>query len=397
MKARTLGGVTLALLASIGAALWFLPGYVERDQGGVTSHSPYPISARAAAMHKQLFIADLHADALLWQRSLLERANRGQVDVPRLLAGGVRLQVFSAVTRSPHNLNYVRNDPGSDDLVSLAMVQLQPPRTWFSPFERARYQAAKLASVDAASTALTIIRNRADLERVLAHQAAGQQEVAALLALEGLHALEGSLSNLATLWADGYRMAGLQHFFDNDLGGSLHGVDKHGLTAFGRRTVDAMRKRGMIIDLAHSSEAVVRDTLALTAQARPQDWPAVALLVSHSGFKGACNTPRNISDALMQSIAARGGLIGVGFWQEAICDPTPAGIARSIRYGIALVGEDHVALGSDFDGTVITTFDASEYVALTQALLTAGLRDAQIVKVMGGNVRRFMTEHLPPR
>ncbi|XZQ28728.1 membrane dipeptidase [Rhodobacter capsulatus] len=97
----------------------------------------------------------------------------------------------------------------------------------------------------------------------------------------------------------------------------------------------------------------------------------------------------------MREIAAKGGLIGIGAWAEVTCDATPAGVARSIVAAVRLVGEDHVALGSDFDGAVETEFDSSELAALTQALLDAGLSESVIAKVMGGNMIRYLRETLP--
>lgn len=142
----------------------------------------------------------------------------------------------------------------------------------------------------------------------------------------------------------------------------------------------------MIIDVAHSSEAVVRDVLALTD---------VPLVVSHTGIHGHCPVTRNISDDLMQAIAARGGLIGIGFWGDVTCDDSPEGVAAAIVAAIDLVGIDHVALGSDYDGTVTTTFDASEYAVLTDRLLAAGLSGDAVRQVMGGNAVRFFLENLP--
>ena len=101
------------------------------------------------------------------------------------------------------------------------------------------------------------------------------------------------------------------------------------------------------------------------------------------------------SGTAVLAIAERGGLIGIGFWEEVTCDDTPAGIAASIAAAIDLVGEDHVSLGSDFDGAVRTRFDASELAALTQALMDKGLAEPTIAKVMGGNMVRFLGQALP--
>jgi microsomal dipeptidase-like Zn-dependent dipeptidase len=95
-------------------------------------------------------------------------------------------------------------------------------------------------------------------------------------------------------------------------------------------------------------------------------------------------------------VAEGGGLVGIAFWEEVTCDATPAGIAAAIHAAIGVVGEDHVALGSDFDGAIPTTFDASELAALTQALIDRGLEEPVIAKVMGGNMVRFLQAALPP-
>jgi len=118
-------------------------------------------------------------------------------------------------------------------------------------------------------------------------------------------------------------------------------------------------------------------------------------LVSHTGFYGHCESPRNISDSLMQKIAQEGGLIAIGFWDGAICDNTPKSVAAAIQYGIQLVGAGHVALGSDFDGSITPGFDTSELVAITHELLEAGLTERQIRQVMGENMLRFLQDNLP--
>ena len=97
----------------------------------------------------------------------------------------------------------------------------------------------------------------------------------------------------------------------------------------------------------------------------------------------------------MRAVAANGGLLGIGYWASAICDVSPNGIVASLRYAIDLLGIDHVALGSDFDGTVATPFDTSELAILTQTMLQQGFSEEEIRKVMGGNAQRFFLESLP--
>ena len=387
LKRLVLAVVTLAGLAL--AAFWmFAPGIVERGRNAVAEHAPYPVSDAAAALHGRLTVGDWHADSLLWKRDLLARGDRGQVDIPRLIEGGVALQVFTAVTKSPAGLNYDSNaEDAFDTITLLAFGQLWPIRTWRSIYQRALYQAEKLQRFEAKSGGrLKIIRTRADLDNVLAARARGEVVVGGILGVEGLHPLEGKIANLQGLIEAGHRVFGLQHFFDNELGGSLHGVGNHGLTAFGRQVVAELAKRPVIIDVAHSSPQVARDVLEMTD---------VPIVLSHSGIHSHCPVKRNFPDDLMQAIAASGGVIGMGYWAEVACDDiTPDGIARMIVAGIGVVGEDHISLGSDFDGSVATAFDTSELPALTDALIRAGLGEAQIEKVMGGNMLRVLRARL---
>ena len=104
---------------------------------------PYHASDRARALHETLWVADLHADSLLWGRDLLERSTRGQVDVPRLREGNVALQVLAATTKSPRHLNLERNDDRSDDVVLLALALGWPPATWRRLLPRALHLAAR--------------------------------------------------------------------------------------------------------------------------------------------------------------------------------------------------------------------------------------------------------------
>jgi microsomal dipeptidase-like Zn-dependent dipeptidase len=376
----------LVVVAIAGLAL--VPARVEESMNRVLAHPAPTLSAEARALHADLVIGDLHADSTLWNRDLTRRSERGHVDLPRLRGGNVALQSFTFVTRTPAGMNYESNSAAArDNITLLAVVQRWPVASWSSLTERALYQASRLAAIEANDPAqLQILRTAGDVDRVMEARAAGTKTVGALLGVEGAHALDGELANIDRLYDAGVRMIGLHHFFDNALGGSLHGVAGSGLSDFGRAVLARLGERGIIIDVAHSSEQSVRDVLALT------DSP---LVVSHSGFQGHCPTPRNISDALMQQIAAGGGLIGVGYWDAAVCDVSPRGIVAAIRYGIDLLGVDHVALGSDYDGATEVPFDTSELAVLTQAMLEQGFSDEEIRKVMGGNMLRFLRENLP--
>ena len=100
-------------------------------------------------------------------------------------------------------------------------------------------------------------------------------------------------------------------------------------------------------------------------------------------------------DDILREIARRGGIIGIGYFEGAICDISPKGIASTLVAAVDLMGEDAVALGSDFDGTVKTALDTSELAAITHELLEAGMPEARIRKVMGENFVRFLKQNLP--
>lgn len=379
-------------IAALGVVAIFaaVPVVVELGRNRVVPHDPWPVSDAARALHERLVIGDWHSDALLWDRNLLERSARGHVDLPRLRDGNVAVQMFTTVTKSPKGQNYSHNTTdAADNITPLVIAQLRPPRSWFNLTERALDQAARLERfAQKAPEQLQIIRTRNDLATVLNARAEGAQIVGGLLGAEGAHALSGDLANLDRMYDAGFRLIGLTHFFDNELGGSLHGEGGNGagLTEFGQEVVAQMIARDMIIDLAHASPQMARDVLAMDG-ARP--------IVSHTGIYSHCNTPRNFADDLMQAIAAKGGVIGIGYWEDVTCDATPKGVAGTIVAAINLVGADHVSLGSDYDGAVETAFDTSELVALTQALMNAGLSEATIAKVMGGNMMRYLAEMLP--
>ncbi|WP_243612190.1 dipeptidase [Shimia aestuarii] len=384
---KWLGRLLLLCLIAIIAFVTFAPAYVEEQRNAVAAHDPYPVTPAAQALHETLIIGDWHADSLLWKRDLLERGSRGQVDIPRLIEGNVAVQVFTAVTKSPAGQNYEHNETDAmDNITLLAVGQLWPMRTWTSLYERALYQAEKLHDFQENSDGkLRIIKSETDLDALLAARAQGKDVVGGILGIEGAHPLEGKFENLQGLQDAGYRLIALQHFFDNAIGGSLHGDGNHGLTEFGRELVQAVVDRGLILDIAHSSPQVAEDVLAMTD---------IPIVVSHTGIRNNCPVKRNYEDDLMQRIAASGGVIGIGYWADVTCDDSPAGVAKTIKAAIDLVGEDHVSLGSDFDGSVATAFDTSELAALTQALMDIGVSEAQIRKVMGDNMIRVLRARL---
>ena len=378
----------MAAIAGSRAAGRRIAARTERRLNPTTFVAPYAASERARAVHERLVVVDLHADSLLWGRDLLERGDRGHVDVPRLIDGNVALQVFAATTKSPRHLNIERNTDDSDDIVLLAVALGWPPATWRSLLARALHLAARAdAMARRSSGRLTIVRSRADLERHLRTRTPSWPVTAGLLSIEGAHALDGDPANVDVVADAGFRMMSPSHFFDNAFGGSAHGVDKGGLTPAGHEMVRRMEARSMIVDVAHASAATIDDILAIAT--RP-------VVTSHTGVRGVADNARNLSDAHLRGIAATGGLIGIGFWPTASGGDDAEAIARSIKHATNVAGMEHVALGSDFDGAVQTPFDASGMVQVTDALLEAGFTDDEVARVMGGNAIRVLTEALPP-
>ncbi len=380
-------------MLAVGAVafLTLAPGIVDKQQNPNLTPGLYFASEELQAFHDSLTIMDWHADTLLWNRDLLAEHTRGHVDVPRLQRGNVALQMFTVVSRAPKGQNYVSTEDKNDLVTPLVIAQRWPTYTWNSARGRAVYQAEKLdKAINLSWRKLRWVRDRGELdyllrERAKAVEAGYDPPVGALLGMEGAQTLEGDIANLDEFYALGYRMIGLTHFFDNEVGGSLHGVEKGGLTDLGRQFVKRANELGILIDISHASEKTVREVLDLST--RP-------LVMSHGGMKGACDTPRNLPDELMQEVAARGGLLAMGFWAGAICDPSAAGIAKTIQYAVDTVGVDHVALGSDWDGSV-AAMDADNIASITAALLDLGMSREDIAKVMGGNSIAFLQRWLP--
>jgi microsomal dipeptidase-like Zn-dependent dipeptidase len=388
MKKWLWSGAAVVLLAGIGF-FGITPPIVEAGMNKVVP-APLPkVTAQTRALHDSLQIADMHGDTLLWRRSLLDRAERGQVDLPRLLEGNVALQIFSSVTKTPKGQNYDSNPGNTDALTLLTVAQLQPPRTWGSLLQRSLWHAEKLDRAARGSGGkLRVIRTPAELDTLLADRAAGRKVVGGMLSIEGLQDMEGQLANLDKLYAAGFRMAGLAHFFDNEIAGSMHGVKKGGLTPLGVQTVQRMEKLGMIVDLAHSSHQTVAEVLAMAKR------PVVS---SHGGVQATCKVNRNLTDEEIRGVAKTGGVIGIGYWDAAICSTAPAAIVNAITHVRDLVGIDHVGLGSDFDGAVTTSFDTAQLAAVTQALVDRGFAPEDIRKVMGGNVLRVLKAGIVPQ
>ena len=381
--------IFLALILVLLFASFFLilPMQADKQSNRVLTGVYSTPSTRVAELHQNLFIADLHCDALLWNRNLLQHHSRGEVDLPRLLEGNMALQAFTVVSKVPFGLNIERNSDQKDMITILAMAQRWPMATWRSLKQRALYQSKKMHDFAARSNGkLALIKTKADLQNYLTRRQNDRHITAGFLGSEGAQILEGNLENLNELFDAGFRMMAPTHFFDTEISGSAHGLTKGGLTALGREWVKKMEEKKMIVDLAHASPQTIDDVLAIAT--RP-------IVVSHTGVKGTCDNTRNLSDDQVKRIAQTGGVIGIGFWDTAICGTDAKAIARAIRHAANVAGIAHVGLGSDFDGAVQTPFDAAHIIQLTEALLAEGFSDSEIAMIMGENTLRVVQELLP--
>jgi microsomal dipeptidase-like Zn-dependent dipeptidase len=380
-----------ALVAAVvGVALFFWIGAnLERFVNRVERVVLLGISNEAQQIHDESFVVDLHADSLMFGRDLLARSDVGHVDLPRLQEGGVGLQMFTAVTKAPFGFDIHHTDRDGIDFLTVGAVVQRSPLANLGPKDRALLQAEQLASLILRSEGrLLPVRTRKDLEAVVAGHHEDPTIVGAIFGVEGAHALEGDIANLDLLYEAGARMISLTHFFDNEYAGSAHGLEKGGLTEKGRELVSRMEELGIVIDLAHLAPAAVDEVLAMATK---------PTLVSHGGVKGTCDNPRNVSDEHVRAIAAGGGVVGIGYFEMAVCGTDPRDVVAAIRHVVDLVGDDHVALGSDYDGATTVGFDTSQLRALTQEMLDDGLPEDSVRKILGTNALRVLRQTLPPR
>jgi membrane dipeptidase len=210
------------------------------------------------------------------------------------------------------------------------------------------------------------------------------QKLATVLGVEGAHALKGQVDRVATLHQQGVRFMSLTHLANNELGGTstpLFG-DKP-LTLYGQHVLEAMAACSMAVDIAHASPSTLK-SIVENKNAR--------IFCSHGGVQGATNMWRNIPDWALKKIADRGGVVGIIFARQYVGGKRWHDVVRHIQYALKVMGEDSVALGSDFDGMIplpVGMRDVRDLKQLTVAMLKAGLSVRVVEKVLGHNFRKF--------
>ncbi len=301
---------------------------------------------------------------------------RMDTDLRRLRAGGVDAQFFSI-------FSHPRYLPADAKRRALDMIQVV-------------YEQVKRHPDD-----LELARSAADVRRIVA-----QGRIAALMGLEGGHAIEDDLANLREFYELGVRYMTLtwsntHNWADSSTDEARHG----GLTEFGRDVVREMNRLGMIVDISHVSDETFFDTLEVTR---------APVMASHSSVRAIVDHPRNMSDDMLRAVARNGGVVMINFSENYI-DPDKAGVWPSVRHWISnlgwkhspfelvidhiehvirVAGIDHVGLGSDFDGTLFLPKgmeDVSKFPNITVELLRRGHPEEDVRKVLGENALRVLS------
>lgn len=385
---KILRNFLIFLLLAYLLAVLIAPTVLNKNSNPVEFTDTVQVTYDTQKLYESLdFVADLHCDALLWDRDLTKKVDYAHFDFPRMREANMALQAFTIVTKSPKGQNFQRNSGDTFDMITLLnFLQGRGPGKWFSLYNRAEFQARALHEYpEKYDGKFIVVKSQKDLKHLIARRKNDADVIGGFLGIEGAHCLEGKLENVQNLYNEGIRMMAPTHFFDNEMGGSAHGISEQGLTDFGRSVIKEMNRLNIIIDLSHVSPKMIDDILDLSTK------PTV---VSHTGVKGTKDSPRNLSDAQIKRIAASNGLIGIGFFKGAIAGEVK-NIVDAMKYVRDLVGIEHVVLGSDFEGAATTPIDVTGLPQIVQELVDQGFSEMEIRAIMGDNLKHFLMEQLP--
>jgi membrane dipeptidase len=344
------------------------------------------LTPQASALHQQLRVADLHCDALLWNRDLTRRSRWGDLDFPRMTEGNCAVQLFLSVTELPRQTVGDNLTDKSNRLTLLGVLEQWPMAAILDQTERALHLAGKLKRYCARTGGnVRFIETASQLSRALDDRITDPRIRAAVLGLESSDGTKYSLKNIERLFAAGYRTSELCHFTDTPFAAAASGVSKGGLTPLGREAVAVMDELGMIVDLAHAAPRVIEDVLACSKR------PA---FISHTGARSVHDDPKCQSDELLRAVVDKGGVVGLCFVEDYIGGTRLDDIRQSLEHVLGAVGQDGIVLGSGFDSLPVP-ISVDQLPYLTQALLSAGLDAAAIKAVMGENAIRFLLRELP--
>jgi membrane dipeptidase len=309
-------------------------------------------------------VVDLHCDTLLalWERGDELARTGGHLDLGRLVASPVALQVFAV---------FVPPRFGEDRGLRVALELVE--RFW--------------REMEAHSDVLVPVRWREDLDRL------GPERVGGLLALEGGDVLADTPTLLDVLFRLGVRALALTWNGRNRLAdGALDPASRGGLSALGKAVVRRAQALGMLLDVSHASDRAFWEIVAESSG---------PLVASHSNARAVTEHPRNLTDDMLRALATRGGVVGLNLHapfltqgQEADWDD----LFRHLDHLLAVAGEDAVALGSDFDGIPTPPRGMPDVVgfhALLEEMARRGWSEERIAKVAGRNAERVLRQVLP--
>ena len=335
------------------------------------------IPTAAVELYRSTDVIDLHIDSFIWQRTFgydLSRRHRappllggaflGQVDFPRILQAEISGATWVITT------NPVREPADRVRVFETNLNELE--RTFQRNAEHFRL-VTSAREYDAA-------------------RAAGKH--AAFVGIQGGNALDLNLSEMARLCDGRVLRITLVHLSSSRIGSTSSPLrlQDSGLSAFGAQVVELLNERRVLVDLAHIS---ARGFWA-ACEAHAKDVPFV---VTHTGVSGVFRHWRNLDDDQIRAVARSGGVVGIMYHAPFLGDRPWAGrvdtIARHLEHVLNVGGEDTPALGSDWDGSIITPRDMPtclELPRLVAALSRRGVSDSAIAKILGKNFLRVVRQ-----
>ncbi len=351
--------VRLILFAAVAAAtlLAQAPGRQKRTVG----------DAEVMRVHRSAILIDTHNDvtgATVAGLDIGKPNTNRMTDLPRMKKGGMGAQFFAVYVAA----GYVEGNHAANrtlqmiDTVRHDIIEKYPNDFVFS------------------TTA-------ADIRR--AHK---QHKIAALLGIEGGHAIEDSLRLLRRYYDEGVRYMTLTHTNSNHWADSSGDANQpnHGLSPFGKEVIAEMNRLGMIVDISHVSDKTFWDALE-TSKA--------PIFASHSSCRAISPVPRNMTDEMIAALAKKGGVVQINFSCDFLTPAKPratlADVVQHIDHVVAIGGIGAVGLGSDFDGISCAPEGldgVDKWPNLTRALLEEGYTAAEIRKIYGENTLRLMGE-----
>ena len=381
-------GFLLVALSAVLCGLAFIPMVSAQDKTSKpTSTSEAALRQRANRLHRASIVVDTHNDITSpitdenFDMGARDTSGKIQTDIPRMKEGGLGAEFFSIYVAA----KYAKE--GGAARRALDMID--------GVYEQVRRHPGRL------QMAYTV----ADIRR-----ARRTGKIAALMGIEGGHAIEDSLSALRQFYALGIRYMTLTHTNTNNWADSAGGISveaekRHGgLSEFGREVIGEMNRLGMMVDISHVGDETFWDVIETTKA------PVIA---SHSSCRALTNVPRNLTDDMLKAVAKNNGVVMINFYNGFINtdyakpgEPRPTKAAETatldmlmahFEHVIKIAGVNHVGIGSDFDGVdgllPPGMEDVSKLPTITYELLKRGYSEADVKKVLGENLLRVMAEN----